>query len=240
MFRAEFDRIIERQMRNWELARSQAAAPQAVTAEGFREFIAISRQKASGGLTLARALGDELGWQVFDTEIIDYMAGNNALQQRIYEMADEQGESYFETLLRGMDLDAHTPRYDYFRKLVRSIRVLARSTHAIFVGRGAHLVLPRRCGLLVRVIAPASRRIAQHAKETGCTLNEAAEVIRRTDQDRDGFIREHFNVNPQSPHLYDLVINFERLSMPAALRIVVAALGDKTGYTPRVPELAVG
>ena len=243
MFRVEIDRIIERQMRNWELARTQTEAPAKPPESRVYEFIAISRQKGSGGLDLARRLGDELGWRVYDHEIIDLMAADDALQHKIYQLADEDSEGYLQTLLRGLDLEPQTPRHDYFRKLVRSIQLMARSAPGIFVGRGAHLILPRRAGLSVRVLAPESRRIAEYARTSACSLDEAANAVRRIDEARDRFIRDHFRVNPQAPHLFDLVLNLEHLSLPAAVRIILAALQDKTGYRreapARIPEAAV-
>ena len=88
------ERIVERQMRNWELARGQRDTESGPLADGVFEFVAISRQSGSGGLTLARGVGEQTGWDVYDREILNYMAQDDAVQQKIYEMADERVEAH--------------------------------------------------------------------------------------------------------------------------------------------------
>ena len=223
------DKIVERQMRNLELARNQRA--EAGTAAPLRvfEYVAISRQKSSGGSALAHELGRRTGWQVFDREILNYMAHNDAVQQKIYEWADGHSESHFETFFQNLGFKTQPQGADYFRKLVGAVRTIAAASHAIFVGRGCNFVLPPDRGLRVRVVAPEDVRVQRDAHHHKCTPREAAGVVAEQDATRDRFIREHFGVHVVAPEHYDLVINTACVSTDAAVRIVVAGLEGKTG-----------
>ena len=230
------ERIVERQVRNWELARSQRAAEATPDTERVFEFVAISRQSGGGGLTLARGLGKRIGWEVYDREILNYMAHDDAVQQKIYELADERAEGYLESILKNLGFEGRPPGTDYFRKLVSSINAIAHTNHAIFVGRGASFILPAQHGLRVRVIAPEKARFEHYAQYSGCPIQDAPEVVRELDADRNRFIQEHFRVDPSAPEHYDMVINTGTLPTDAAIAMLVAGLEGKTNIRVRRPE----
>ncbi len=235
MWKPGLEKAVERQMRNWELSRSQRSAEAAEDTPRVFPFIAISRQSGSGGLTLARELGAQTVWQIYDREILDYMAENDAVQKKIYELADEHPEGYFESILKSLGFEGRPPGSDYFRKLVSSINAIAHSNHAVFVGRGASFMLPKEHGLRVRVIAPEKMRFEHYAQYSGCSLAEAPEAVRRLDADRDGFLRGHFRVDPAAPENYDVVINMETITLHTAVTMIVAGLERKANIRVRRP-----
>ena len=46
----------------------------------------------------------------------------------------------------------------------------------------------------------------------------------KTDHDRREFVSRYFHRDTSDPHLYDLVLNVERLGPPAAAEQIIAAL----------------
>ena len=222
------ERIVERQMRNWELARSQRDTESGPRDDHVFEFLAISRQSGSGGLTLAHGVGEQTGWEVYDREILNYMAQDDAVQQKIYEMADEHAEGYFESILKSLGFEGRPPGSDYFRKLVSSINAIAQANHAIFVGRGACFILPAERGLRVRVVAPEKVRFERRARQVGCSLDQASAAVRERDADRDKFLRDHFLVDASSPEHYDIVVNTAAMPTDAAVAMLVESLERKT------------
>jgi len=82
--------MVEKQMRNWELAKAQRlTVPEPRRAE-VEDFIAISRSVGAGGNSVAVVLGEALGWPVFDKEILQTMAGDDAIRREIYASMDER------------------------------------------------------------------------------------------------------------------------------------------------------
>ena len=222
--------VIERQMRNWELGRQQAPGPaRGAPAETVHHFVAVSRQLGSGGEAIARAVGQELGWQVYNREILDYMAEEDAVQRRIYALQDERHEGWLETIMNALTPERPFKRHDYFHKLARAILTIARNEHAVFVGRGAAFLLPADRGLRVRIISPLELCVANLAGREGLTMEEAEKRVRTAGRERHSFFRAHFVPEPWAADHYDLVLNMECLSPAAAQGVILAALAQKTG-----------
>jgi len=214
-------RIFERQMRNWELARSQHHAENAETGGEVADFICISREIATGAMEIAARLGQQLRWPVFDKEILHVMAGDDAVRERIYASMDERDLSWSEQVLCSLKGPAFV-RDDYFHKLSKTVLLLARKGSAVFVGRGADLILPRDRGLRVRIIAPRAERLRRLAAQQGLSDAKARAELQRLEEERAVFIRHHFGLDATDPARHDLVINLARISPTQAADMILA------------------
>lgn len=214
-------RIFERQMRNWELARNQHLAEKAETRGEVADFICISRELATGAMEIAARIGQQLSWPVFDKEILQVMAGDDAVRERIYASMDERDLSWSEQVLRSL-MEPAFVRDDYFHKLSKTILLLARKGSAVFVGRGADLILPRDKGLRVRIVAPRAERLRRLATQQGLSEAKARDELRRLEEERAVFIRHHFGLDAADPARHDLVINLARISPTQAADVILA------------------
>ena len=106
-------KLVERQMRNWELARAQRLSVPAPQREEVEDFIAISRNAGAQGKVVAAELGEKLGWPVFGREILDVMAGDDDLRRQIYASMDERDLSWYEETLRAL-MQPEFVKNDYF------------------------------------------------------------------------------------------------------------------------------
>ncbi|MEW6251294.1 MAG: cytidylate kinase family protein, partial [Planctomycetota bacterium] len=154
----EIAKLVEKQMRNWELSRAQRAAGPGGqggtgTAQRVAPFVAISRSVEAGGSEVARELGEALGWPVFDREILQAMAGDNEVRARLYENMDERDKSWIEDALKWL-LRGRVPPEDYYYRVTEAVLAIQRQGPAVFLGRGADLILPKELGLRVRLDAP--------------------------------------------------------------------------------------
>ncbi len=215
-------KLVEQQLRNWELARSQrqiSSTPEKIEAENF---ICISRMVGIDGQTTATALGDHLGWPVFGREILDAMAGDDTIRQRIYRTMDERDLSWWEETLRGV-LDPGFTRNDYFRRLCETVLSLARQSPSIFLGRGADLILPQDRGVRVRLVASTTSRIRTHTDATGQSPERAAEDMKQVEHQRAECLRHHFGAEAEDPVRHDLVLNLDRWSTVGAVKLILDA-----------------
>jgi cytidylate kinase len=213
-------RLVEKQMRNWELARRQRLEASRPERPQLEEFICVSRQMGSGGRQVAAGLAERLGWPLFDKELLDAMSDDDAMRRRIYASMDQRDLSWWEEALRSL-MDGTFVKNDYFRRLCRTLLSLARQGHAVFLGRGADLILPADQGLRVRLAAPFELRAARFAESNKVTFNEARSLLARTERERAAFIRRHFGVDSEDPTRHNLVINTGRCSIAAAVEIVL-------------------
>jgi len=221
-------KLVEKQMRNWEIARSQRIESPATEDEGVAQFLAISRRPGAGGARLAGMLSETLGWPVFDKQILDAMAGDDTIRRQVYESMDERDVGWFEETLR-VFMQGEFETNDYFRQLTHTVLSLARQGSAIFLGRGIDLILPPSRGLRVRLIASWERCAERYAKRHDMTVAEATEQIERHEQQIAEFIRHQFNRDHTDPTRHDLVVNMDRFTPEEALDIVVGVLRSRGG-----------
>ena len=118
-----------------------------------------------------------------------------------------------------IDPQSITPS-EYVRQLRLVVLAAARTTNCIFIGRGAQLILPSKCGLSVRLVAPLELRIAQIMELHGKGRKEAEAFVRDTDRKRRDFIAQQFGRDIDDLHLYDLALNRRFLDIDAAAGLI--------------------
>ncbi len=215
-------RLVEKQMRNWELARSQRLSRPTPRREETEDFLCLSRMVGVDAARVAELVGRRLGWPVFDREILDAMAGDDELRRTIYQSMDQRDLSWWEAALRPL-LDAGFVRNDYYHRLCETLLSLARQGNSVFLGRGADLILPRQRGFRARLVAPLSSRIRRYAEEHGLSPERAADEIERIEGERARFLWNHFRVDANDPLRYDITINVERYPADQAADLILQA-----------------
>lgn len=219
---AAIAKVVERQMRNRELARGQRLAVGPPEREVVEHFICLSRQVGTGGSAVARRLGARLHWPVFDREVLEAMAGNDEVRRQIYESMDQRDLSWWEETLRSL-MQGEFVRNDYFRRLCETLLSLARQGNCVFLGRGADLVLPSERGFRVRLVAPFSIRLDRYARDRSLPKDLAESQMKRVEAERSSFIRHHFGIDAQDPVRHDITINLARFSPDEAVEIILQA-----------------
>jgi len=219
-------RAVEHQMRNWEFQKAQTAGGGPTFQESVCHFIAISRMPGAGGRVLADLLAERLGWPVFDKDILHLMAGDDRIRQKLYESMDEKDLGWLDQMLNLL-ISTEFRRNDYFRQLTRTVLAVTRQGRAIFLGRGAGLILPRDRGLSVRVVASMDGCVQRYAERTKLPPDQCRRDLVRLGEERERFIAQYFNRRSGDPLCYDLVLNFDYLSSTDGAEVVLAAMRSK-------------
>jgi hypothetical protein len=220
------DRIVERQMRNWELAQTRRGVVPLSGDRQVADFIAISRAVGLPGREVATLLSLKLGWPLFDREILQAMAGNDDCRRQLYESMDERDLNWLESLIEGMS-GGRGVLDDYFNRLSETILSLAGKGHAIFLGRAADLILPQQVGLRVRIQAGRDFCVTSYAKSKQVSLERAARIIEEIEHERARFIRHHFGKEVNDPARCDIFLNMERFTVQQAADLILSALRVK-------------
>ncbi len=192
-------------------------------------WISISKQLGSGGIELARRLGHELGWQVYDREILTTIAENTHTREAVLSQMDEKSVGPLTEYLRRL-LDSSIPgQVPIMRETVSVIWSLAKQGHAVIVGRGANWFLSPKCGVRVRTIAPREYRTATVAREAAIDLAEAKRTINDDDRRRADYIQRAYRQDIENPEGYDVVLNLAVLDLDVAQEIVLTVLRRRIG-----------
>ncbi|MHC4177164.1 MAG: cytidylate kinase-like family protein, partial [Planctomycetota bacterium] len=193
-------------------------------AERLGRYLSISREEGAGGSQIAQLVGQELGWEVLDKSLLDRVAERYRLSRTALEQVDEtRGSWVFDVLGTWMDRKIIT-QDKYVAHLGRVVLAAVRHGNVVLVGRGAQFLLPPEKGLAVRLIASGKYRIEEVMRREGLGQADAVRLIEETDQGRREFALRYFQKDIDDPHLYDLVINVERIGPAAAVQQIVAAI----------------
>lgn len=221
----QLGRIVEKQLRNWEIARSQrAAGPGGGGEQAVEHFVSISRPAGLPGEALAKRLGERIGWPVFDREILRAMADDDEFRERIYRKLDEHDESWLHEFVRSLGEERFIGREDYFHRLTQTVAALSRAGHAIFLGRATDMILPRELGLRIRLTATREYCVRRFAEENRLPYEAARRQVEEIEHERARFLRNHFHVEASDPKRHDLVINFETFGIEQSIELILCAL----------------
>jgi cytidylate kinase len=211
--------LIEERVRHWEVLKQKPAEAKP------RPVITLSRQPGSGGKRVARAVAEQLGLDVFHQALINAMAENADTSTRVIRTLDEKGFSMIEDWVSAAISDRHLWPDEFSRVLMKVIGIIGRHGNAIIVGRGANFALPPENRFRVRIIAPLETRVNCVAKTYGVSKEEANRRVKRSESDRQAFIKKYFYSDIGDPANYDMVLNTGTLSVESAAAAICSALG---------------
>lgn len=215
--------LIEKQMRNWELARAQKLDDVPVEKRPeVQDFVCVSRMVGIDGRHLAAELSERLGWPYFDKDLLEAMAGDSFDRKAIYASMDERDLTWSEEIMRGF-FETKFVKNDYFKRLCETVLLLTRKGHAVFLGRGVDLILPRHLGFRVRLAAPLQVRVKSLAEQLGSGEAAAKAEISRIEQERARYFDRHFRVAVDDPTRHDMMLNMESFTAAEAAELILKA-----------------
>lgn len=169
--------------------------------------IAITRETGSRGATIAQHAGEKLGWEVYSQEMLEYGAQTPSVREDLLGKLPKTASRWIDERLQYLLQEMNLSRHPNIVELARLVLTLAAQGNVILLGRGAGFILPPRSTLHVRLVAPLQDRIAYMSQWLRLTEEEAAEQVRKRDQQRNEYLATHFHRKPNDVHVYDMVLN---------------------------------
>lgn len=201
--------------------------------------VTVSRQYGAGGLRVAPAIAEALGFRLADRELVELAAARLGMDPEVASSRDERVPALLEEL--GRTLAAATPEFGLApppeandRALVDAVRSviesLAEAGGYVILGRGAQAALAGRadvCSILL--VGEEADRLRRVMGSQGVDEREARARLGRVDGERSAYVRRFYGVDNQDPGLYDAVLNTSRLGLEHATRLAVGAARLKLG-----------
>ncbi|MCE5322009.1 cytidylate kinase-like family protein [bacterium] len=213
------EELVNQQVSRSELARRRLQDSGTVC---HHPVITISRGMGSGARIIAEKLAHDLGWSLWDKELLDAMAEDASVSRRVVEEFDEHTKSEIELFARAALGDHEVGGFIYIKHLAHAVAAIARLGNAIILGRGANLLLPK--ALNIRIDASFDRRIANMMTYEDLTREQADAKIRQSDRDREHFIEKAFGREKVESAHYDLSIWMDEFTNDDAIEIIKVAL----------------
>ena len=183
-------------------------------------IITISREMGSGGFLVSERVAEKLGYKFLDGQAIREMAENYGLSGDSVRKVDEKPPPFDAQLDQLFEMD--------LQQIELLILESALKGNVLIYGRGAHFILSQLKGIFrVRFIAPFDERVERWAEREWLDPDLAREMVRKSDQQRAGFIKYYFDRDWSNPLEYDLVINTSRITLDTAVDLVCKGVRDK-------------
>ena len=189
--------------------------------------VAISREAGARGGTIARKVGEIVGWQVFDQESLDYLIQNDTAREQLLVELPATARAWADAHFNRLQLSLSIAADPDTAAMVRLLLAVAARGDAVIVGRGAGFLLPVESTLHVRIIAPFERRVAYFAQALRLSREEAMTEVKERDERRAAFLKRTLNRDPADPSGYDAIVNVDRLGLEGAAQLIAWAIRTK-------------
>jgi cytidylate kinase len=179
-------------------------------------FITISELFGTNGDQIAQEVAKSLNYTYYGEEELLKAADQMGFLTDLQEL-DEKSPGLLERFF------SEKPRV-YLDRLQSVIFEVAKKGDAIFFGKGSQLLLNSfGCALHVLVTGSPEKRIDRIMRQKAVGREIAEKMMEGSDHDKKGFFRFAFNQDWLNPHLYDLILNTDKLSVESAAKMVVDA-----------------
>jgi cytidylate kinase len=179
-------------------------------------FITVSEMLGTNGEKIAKQMASLLIYTFYGEEELFKAADEMGFLSDIKKL-DEKGPTFLEKFF------SEKPKV-YVDRLQSVIYELAKKGDALFFGRGSQLLLSAfDCAFHVLVTGSMKKRTQRVMEEKQIGGEAAEKMIRQSDQDKRGFLRYAFDEDWLNPHLYDLILNTDKLSVDSAVKILIDA-----------------
>lgn len=218
-------KLAERNIRRWLLNQEvRERLENRNVEENVGPYLTVSREHGAGGSEIAHRVGEILGWQVLDAQMLDYMAEKYGTPRNLLEFVDEKQVSWLGSMFSSWAGKQGLTQETYVHRISQLMLLAAHHGRVIIVGRGGRFILPRERGLSVRILAPLDFRAKQIMFQQGIQYTKATQLVQRIDRERRSFQQKYFHHNSADPHEYDWVLNVEKLSRQDAAELIVSSV----------------
>lgn len=189
--------------------------------------ITVSKEFASGGITLAQQLAKDLGYRLVGKSVLAELSRRLGMSEAEVQLLKRGKDTrwirlvdnYLLHTVRRMSQqpDAALDDRQYFQAVQKLIQDVASEGDVITVGWGAQFILMGMPDVLnIRVVAPLDDRGLRLHKDRGIPVEQAVQECERQDGYSQAYIKTYLDGDWADPRNYHLVINMGALGFDIA------------------------
>lgn len=234
----EFLPLVSRMVNRWlserkrfEALRDEWGASMAPYPLTGRPVVALSRQRGTRGIEIARILATEMRYGWFEPDVLDFMTRHVAVRCDLVESLEEAEQVELKQWL------ATRPSSD---GLAEVVRIFGLQGLAVLVGDGMSTWLDDVPAMHVRLVAPVEFRVRTLMETEGMSEPDAHQEIAGHDEQQARWVRERFYVGIDDPHRVHLTINRAWVDMDPAVQMIRQAMRLRFGKHMRMSASSEG
>lgn len=223
--------MIDRVMTFFRVQEAGKAAESSTVERNFkRPFITIAREPGSGGVPIANAVAQKLGFTCLDEQVIEEVAHSTKHRKELIRAIDEKNRSEVEDLVQSLLNPDYVDDVKYVMELTKVVMAYAMKGNVVIVGRGGNFLTPFGKGLHVNITAPYEVRVQRAMDYEGFDRKRAEEVIAKVERERKEFVKQYFHRDPSKINSYDITVNTAYFSVEQARDLIIDAFYRKFAW----------
>ena len=157
-----------------------------------------------------------------------FYSGDPYYGSDIFEYLTEEYEDIIEVIYENKEISSEI----YFEKLRAIVNELSQIGNVVMVGRGASIILnDSKETLKISMVADKPERVNRIAERYNVDDEKAELIIETRDRARQLNFKNMFGIEyPDSPSIYDVVINTSKISIKDSVKMVLNLVELKTGF----------
>src|SRR5262245_52915943 len=112
---------LARAMEHWESRHRPGRSEPSGSGAGHLMTIAISREAGTCGAAVARAVGERLGWTIYDHELLELLARDLHVHVKLLESVDERNVPWFQECVEAIAAVPTVREATYVHHLVETL-----------------------------------------------------------------------------------------------------------------------
>lgn len=196
-------------------------------------IVTIERQYASGGNEIGKRLAEELGYKLYDRNLLMEAAKNLGTPAIYIENLEETGSGGFLYNLSRTPLGGGGDKTDLplaeklFAEEKRIIEKRAEEGNCVIVGRAAGYILKDREDCLrVFIHADREKRIKRAVEREGVGQSEVEAALKKNDKRRSGFYDSVTEWKWGSPEYFEICLDSGKLGTETCVKVLKSAVRD--------------
>lgn len=200
-------------------------------------YLTVSRDFGCGEEDIIPALEKKLGWHVYGKDLLDFIVEREGVNHAVLETLDEKGKAQVFDWVNYILGSGAIIQKDYALKISRLIKTIVLQENAIFLGRGGNQILKEKPeGLRIKITALLIDRVSHISQIRKISLESAADLVRKIDDERMKFSITYFNGDVVDASEFDMVLNTKSFSEEALCKTIQFAIEGKTTSAIRTNE----
>ncbi len=191
-----------------------------------KQIITIGREFGSGGHEVGRRLAAELGYKLYDKELLKMMAQESNISEKVLEDYDEKNTgsllySIMMDVYPSMNYVGNTLQRQIYQAQYDTIRRIGEKGDCVIVGRGADYILrdlPHLTSVFIR--ASEEFRIGRVAEYEHVSPQKAKELITKADKKRASYY--NFQTEKKWGHVssYNLALDASDIGIDGCVNVI--------------------
>ena len=192
-------------------------------------LVTVSRAFGARGSETAALLAERLQVRLYDRELLTAVVETTKSDPTLLERLDEKTNSLVSNFLHAFFLRNNPTADDFYHSMIKVILGISHTGGGVIVGRGAHLLLPRRKAFRVRLDGSLSVCAQRVSERLHVSLGQAERLAQQTNRERTGFVKHVYKRFTTAKTYYDLLINTDLYTPEQLVEIIIFSM-ERAGF----------